>query len=375
MTDDTKVKYIILVITLLLATSVTGVAVSSTDSDGDGFSDDEEAFIGTDPNDSDTDDDGIVDSAEAIVGTDPLIFDTITDDDYASDYDLDNDADGLSNGYELTDGVLGDVQVGNFTGEGGNPNNPDTDEDGLGDRFEVTYAGECVDVTIDNSDHDDVLDPDEDCDSDTLTNTQEETFGTSPLAADSDSDGYSDFAEVAAGSDPIDVDSTPDSVIDHGAVISVHGKTKGRIKITYSDYFTLTFNAFTNANKPKVRLSTDGQRIVAVNKVGRKLKVFDTSGNMVTHTKLRHHAQAIVKLKVWDFYQDGADEIVVVTKRKQALRITVITLTNLSSLSNSTTESYDSFTVAAFKLKKHKHHILIQHHGNTLLEYNVKTNK
>ena len=57
----------------------------STDSDGDGLTDDEEAAIGTDPQSADTDGDGLSDAEEIGRGTNPLNEDT--DGDGYSDYD------------------------------------------------------------------------------------------------------------------------------------------------------------------------------------------------------------------------------------------------------------------------------------------------
>lgn len=66
---------------------LTGCGQESLDSDGDGLSDEEEAELGTDPNDADTDDDGLDDGYEQEIGTDPL--------------DEDTDNDGLSDGEEV----------------------------------------------------------------------------------------------------------------------------------------------------------------------------------------------------------------------------------------------------------------------------------
>lgn len=65
---------------------------TETDSDGDGLTNDEEADLGTDPNDADSDDDGLDDWEEVMeYGTDPL--------------DVDTDGDGASDYYEISTGT------------------------------------------------------------------------------------------------------------------------------------------------------------------------------------------------------------------------------------------------------------------------------
>ncbi len=91
------------------------------DADGDGLNDDVEETLGTDPNNPDTDGDGIEDGQEVNGGTDPLddcdsIGGTALD-----DSDCDNDG--------LTTAEENDL--------GTNPNNPDSDGDGLTDGEEV----------------------------------------------------------------------------------------------------------------------------------------------------------------------------------------------------------------------------------------------
>jgi hypothetical protein len=64
-------------------TSATTTTFSPADTDGDGLSNDQEAEIGSDPNDPDTDDDGLIDGEEVFLGTDPTNPDT--DDDGLTD--------------------------------------------------------------------------------------------------------------------------------------------------------------------------------------------------------------------------------------------------------------------------------------------------
>lgn len=123
----------------------------TTDTDGDGLSDELELYIKTNVNITDTDGDGLTDYQEVvIVGTDPLLFDT--DNDGISDFDDDIDFDGLTNGFEVSIGT--------------NPNNSDSDSDGLTDSEELNI------------------------------------YATDPINPDTDSDGALDGWEIEHGFDP-----------------------------------------------------------------------------------------------------------------------------------------------------------------------------
>ncbi len=108
------------------------------------------------------------------------------------------------------DGLPDDDEIGIH---GTDPNNPDTDGDGAGDRFEVIW----------NFDPNDPNDGDDDPDLDGLTNVEEEQAGTIPLDADTDDDGLDDGREVnVEGTDPNDSDSDDDGLSDFDE-IEVHG--------------------------------------------------------------------------------------------------------------------------------------------------------
>ena len=245
-------------------THTVGVGASNfnNDSDGDGLLDNSETALGTDMNDADTDNDGTADGAE--VG--PNVNSPI-----------DTDGDGIINALESSivdtdgDGVMNQLDPANnnpcvpnaaFTGcpgadddgdgltnaqegvLGTNPNNPDSDGDGTNDGAEVggnvnAPADSDSDGTINalepsnvDTDLDGVSDQLDsannngcvpnansivclmtDSDGDGLTNSQEDTLGTSRSNPDTDGDGINDGVEVGANVNaPVDSDGdgTPD---------------------------------------------------------------------------------------------------------------------------------------------------------------------
>ncbi len=124
-----------------------------TDTDGDGFSDEIEKKIGSDPNKAEED---------------SIFLD-----------DLDHD--GLNNLQELEAGT--------------DPTDPDTDDDALSDAQEVRSGNSnpCS----------------KDTDMDGSSDFHEIIDGTYPLHPDTDGDGWLDGAERNTGSDPNDPSSTP----------------------------------------------------------------------------------------------------------------------------------------------------------------------
>lgn len=147
------------------------------DFDSDGISNRGEYLAGLDPANSDQDGDGLIDGTQEIrfYNTDPRSADT--------------DGDGLTDGDEVsrrTDPLLAD-----------------TDGDGMNDGWEVQYGFDPLDV----------LDPGAslDADSDGLTNLQESQNGTDPNNADTDGDGMPDGWEVNHGLNPLISDSALDA--------------------------------------------------------------------------------------------------------------------------------------------------------------------
>lgn len=136
------------------------------DSDGDGIPDAEEATYKTDPHNYDTDGDGYSDGYEIANGMDPLKPNVYNNPNRPLPGQsqapatkapptsaLDSDHDGLTNEQEATLGT--------------NPNNKDTDGDGLSDYDEVVK------------------------------------YKTNPLKADTDGDGFPDGQEVKSGYNPL----------------------------------------------------------------------------------------------------------------------------------------------------------------------------
>ena len=168
------------------------VAVTDTDSDGDGFSDYDEYLKGTNIWVADRDDDGLPDDWEILHGLDP-------DDDGTSDPDQgpygDLDADGLTNISEYWYGT--------------DPNNADTDGDEITDSEEVDFT--YTDPTKPDTNGNGIQDGQEDSDYDGLTNLAElRTHHTLPRNPDTDYDKLRDGWEIANGLDPLVYNSITD---------------------------------------------------------------------------------------------------------------------------------------------------------------------
>jgi len=140
------------------------------------------------PDTTDSDGDGLTDAEEATYGTDPTLTDT--------------DADGLGDYDEVND-VQGYTSL--------DPLKPDTDDDGLTDGEEVgTYITNPTDA---DTDDDGLLDGEE------ITE-----YGTDPKTTDTDGDGSTDYNEVKVFfTDPLDEDSDDDGTLDGKEYMAITG--------------------------------------------------------------------------------------------------------------------------------------------------------
>ena len=161
----------------------------------------------------DTDQDGLFDLIETQLGTDPNNPDTdgdgLKDGDEVNKYGTnplnpDTDGDGLRDGREVELGT--------------DPLNPDTDDDGLVDGREVELG---TNPKVADSDADELSDGDEvdkygtnplksDTDDDGLPDGEEIGLGTNPLEADTDKDGLPDGKELQTGTNPLKADTDGD---------------------------------------------------------------------------------------------------------------------------------------------------------------------
>ncbi len=203
---------------------VTGDDVPPADDDNDGLTNEEEEEIGSDPNDADTDDDGVLDGDEANAGfdTDGDGLINVLDPDSDNDGILDGTESGITVPHPDTD-----VSQGNFVPDADPstttfPLVADTDHGGVPDGAEDPNHDGAIDAgELDPNDPaDDVAPPDDD--NDGLTNAEEEAIGSDPNDADTDDDGVIDGDEPNAGLDSdgdglinvLDPDSDNDGILD-----------------------------------------------------------------------------------------------------------------------------------------------------------------
>lgn len=160
----------------------------TSDYDGDGLTNQQEYYLGSDPSNPDHDGDGTVD------GDDVFLFDQTewldTDGDgIGNNADNDDDGDGV---LDVNDDLPLDVTETVDTDGDGIGNNADADDDGDGmpDGWETSYGLAPLDAA----------DATQDGDSDSLSNLMEYRGSTAPTLVDSDGDGVAD----AIDSYPVD---------------------------------------------------------------------------------------------------------------------------------------------------------------------------
>ena len=174
-----------------------GTNQNNPDTDGDMLNDyDEFVLYRTNPNNPDSDNDGLDDGEEVFL-TEFFpelmrMYQNIKSTDHTDPLNPDTDDDGLLDGEEVKSFInpyAGSVVVW-FT----NPLNPDSDGDKIPDGWEAKYAKERINgfYNIDPRN----FDANNDSDNDELTNIQEYNIGTDPNNPDTDFDGMPDGWEV-----------------------------------------------------------------------------------------------------------------------------------------------------------------------------------
>ena len=152
----------------------------SSDTDGDGLSDDFEIGLShSDPLSIDGDGDGLTDVQEYAIGTNPKLSD--------SDGDL------LPDGWEIL------YALNPLSAEGDNGRLGDIDNDGLANWQEYRNG---TNPRL------------ADTDGDGLSDSEELSLGTNPCLADTDDDGVEDEDEIVSGTDPCNSDSDYDGISD-----------------------------------------------------------------------------------------------------------------------------------------------------------------
>ena len=153
------------------------------DCDNDLMPDGWEVEYGLDPKHDDASDhndgDGMCNYAEYLLGTNPNVTDVDGQGSLLCNQDADSD--GLTNLEEYNLGL--NMLLG------------DSDEDGMGDKWEVIWGLDALHNDAEGND-----------DGDGLTNIEEYQYGTNPTVGDTDNDGVSDDYELIKGKDPLTVE-------------------------------------------------------------------------------------------------------------------------------------------------------------------------
>ena len=173
-----------------------------------------------------------------------------------------------------------DVVEGNATDPGSNNTNPDTDQDGLDDDFEINLG---TDPTKKDTDGDGLWDGDEvqpeSLQLDSFDN--EQNYITNPLSNDTDGDGLNDSSELVGRehpgdgwtyrTDPSDADSDEDGLLD-GEEFQIFNLT---VKVYNGENFTN--RSFNNIFTLPKRYDTDGDGLSDGLELGRATRHNDTA--------------------------------------------------------------------------------------------------
>jgi len=197
---------------------------SITDSDGDGLSDVFEMQIGSNPNDADSDDDGVPDGLEPNPADDTDGDGKINVLD--RDSDGDGIFDGTEMGFDCSNPATDTTKMSctpdaDKGGTKTSPLDPDTDNGGVPDGVEDTNKNGKIDPG-EGDPNDPADDMGLDTDGDGLTNAYEMQIGSDPNDADSDDDGVIDGLEIDPATDSdgdglpnvLDSDSDNDGLFD-----------------------------------------------------------------------------------------------------------------------------------------------------------------
>jgi len=235
---------------------MSNITDAAQDADKDGLSNLSEYINGTDPRDPDSDDDGIKDGEERLTGSDPLDKDLT-----ASEQTPDTDKDGLPDWFEIEHGLNPDdptdaqqdkdkdglPNLSEFIADT-DPENKDSDNDGVSDGKEISQGSDPLNILIDSSadskdtdkdglpdwyeekygfDPENSEDAGEDEDGDGLTNKQEFATRTNPADKDSDGDGFTDGEESSVGTPVLDGSYHPQTDTDNDGMTDVWEKENG----------------------------------------------------------------------------------------------------------------------------------------------------
>ncbi len=179
---------------------------NDADSDNDGLNDGDEGTNMTDPNSADTDNDGLTDNEE-VTGTDDPSTGAVPSgtSNPTSNCDpiglvtTDTDNDGLTDCEETT-GINDPSTPSNPNGNTSNPNDADSDDDGLNDGDEGTNMTDPNSADTDNdglTDNEEVTGTD-----DPSTSINPGGTTTNPTSSDTDSDGLDDGEEISGVDNP-----------------------------------------------------------------------------------------------------------------------------------------------------------------------------